>query len=503
DMITNGKLCVPFALMNKEKNLEDNNLGATLQTLVEKLKEPDKKVLYYKGYGHMGVMQNIPKHFFNKIGATIATGSTCDEAGEAGIVMGRHCNVNPDIEDLLHSDVIIVWGKNFTVTSNHIYNMVQDKTFITIDPNRTKIASLSDTFLQIKPKGDFVLASCILKYIQTNEIDEDTLGSINIKKRDFLLLVDALQNKKVSVMLGIGAQKYKEGAQIFHQIDKVFEVLGFYKGRNDKVWYIGNGRYRFNDVINKIDVQNTCEYADINFDKYDIVFIQAANPIITAMNSNRIKKELKNTYVIVMGTRDDETVKFADLIIPAKTYLQKKDVRLAYSHDEINEFEVCEETNNAISEYELTQFLFDAFGLDGLLNEDEYLSHYKKTIREKPQKLEFTNHNFDEVESLELKENEAYFLTSKTNKNLNSQFNADEYCYVHPSLNFNDDELISLKSDITEITLRVKNDETVFPNAVLCYAGNKKINQIIPNIVSDYGANGSFQDFIIKVNKVV
>jgi anaerobic selenocysteine-containing dehydrogenase len=177
DLITNGKLCLAFGYMQNEKTLQDKDLQNTLQKVVDKLKEPNKKILYYKGYGNMGVLQNTPKLFFEKIKATVAVGSICDEAGEAGLKLGRGNSVNPDIADLLKSEVIIVWGRSFTTSSSHIYNLVKDKTFITIDPVKNKIANLSKLHLQITPKGDYILAQELMNKLDNKDINYEKLST--------------------------------------------------------------------------------------------------------------------------------------------------------------------------------------------------------------------------------------------------------------------------------------------------------------------------------------
>jgi len=128
----------------------------------------------------MGVMQHILKKFFEKLGATIAVGSTCESSGEVGIELGRGYNVNPTIDDLISSEVIIVWGRNFTQTSNHIYNLVKEKIFITIDPVVTKIAKKSEVYLQIPPKGDYLLAKVLQNALDNKEIDKKDLSNQKI-----------------------------------------------------------------------------------------------------------------------------------------------------------------------------------------------------------------------------------------------------------------------------------------------------------------------------------
>ena len=204
--ITEGSLCKPFAYMMQEKKLEDKNLSVTLKKVKEVLSQKNKKILFYKGSGNMGVLQNIPKIFFEKIGATFASGSLCDNAGDAGINMGRGSNINPDIDELLNSDVVIVWGRNLTVTSRHIYNLIKDKRFITIDPYKTKIAKLSKLYLQIPPKGDYLLIQLLNKELSNKPLDNEILKKLNITQEQIKEFISLLKNKVTiqhSTKLGI------------------------------------------------------------------------------------------------------------------------------------------------------------------------------------------------------------------------------------------------------------------------------------------------------------
>lgn len=497
DYITNKKLCKNFAYLLKEENIIDKNLNDTLQKVANKLKEPNQKVLYYKGTGNIGVMQNIPKKFFEKLGATFADGSNCETSGEAGIEMGRKYSVNPTIKELQNSEVILVWGRNFTQTSKHIYNLVKDKIFITIDPVKTDIASKSDVFLQIPPKGDYLLAKVLQDSIDNKNIDVDDLEKLNISKEQLNQTIELLTNNKVSVMLGVGPQKYKEGAVIFHEIDKVCDKLNLFDGKNSGVWYLGNSGYPFDDKIS-VELTKTCSYADVKFDDYDIVFIQGANPLISSPNSQYLVESLKNTFVIFMGITANETSKYADIIIPAKTFLQKRDVRLSYGHDDISFCEICEENENAVSEYELTSYLYKAFSFDGLLSEDEYLDCFKVKGEEKPS-IKFIPQDTKNVELLDMKKDEFYLLTSKSTDTLNSQFKYDEYAYIHPSNGFVDNQIVTISSKIQTIQIKVKNDERVYSNSILIYAGNKQVNKITSNELSDCSTNATFQDIKLTV----
>jgi len=495
--ITKGSLCKPFVYLTKEQNIKDKNLENTLNEVVKVLKQKDKKILYYKGSGNMGVLQNTPKIFFEKLKATIASGSLCDNAGDAGIAWGRGQNINPSIDELLSSEVIVVWGRNLTVTSKHIYKLIKNKIFITIDPHNTKIAKKSQLFFQIPPKGDYSLIQQFNSALKNKALDEELLTKLNVSKEQITKLLELLKDKKVSFLMGLGFQKYKEGAQITHEIEKFASNFGVFDKVNKGMWYLANARYPFEDKISVCETK-TDVYPSIDFGSYDIVFIQGANPVVSAPNTAKIINGLKKTFLIYMGTTENDTASYSNITIPAKTFLQKQDVRLCYGHDEVVHCEVCEDTNEAISEYDFTSYMMKAFDFDGYLSCDEYLQPYSKAPKEKPQ-VNFIHHDVEDIPLLDIKEDEYYLLTSKHEDTINSQFKYDNCVYINPSNNYKDKEEITISSKYGQINVYVKNDINVHPKSLLFYAGHKDVNYLTPDKASDMGENAIFQDITLKI----
>ena len=107
NLVTNGKLCVNFANLLNEKNLQtafyenkEISLDESLNMLVEKLKlTTPVKTLFFKGSGNIGVMQNSTKNFFTQYGSNLTRGSLCDGGGNIGIEEGRGVVINPPIQN--------------------------------------------------------------------------------------------------------------------------------------------------------------------------------------------------------------------------------------------------------------------------------------------------------------------------------------------------------------------------------------------------------------------
>ncbi len=309
---TNGKLCVNFANLLKEENIksasfqgQNISLDESLTILVNKLKTiAPEKTLFYKGSGNLGVMQNAPKNFFTSYGSTLTRGSLCDGGGGAGIEAGRKNVINPPIQKLIDADVIVVWGRNFSVTSSHMYNLVKDKTFVTIDPIKTDIAKKSKIHMQINPKTDHELALLFTRFAYMQDLEdkefieefgsgadwffdisrnrpvvsyEATTGvSLSLVNEFF----DLIENKKVAIVLGLGVQKYFEGALITRCIDSFAAFMGFHKKDAGGVWYLSDSAFGYKNQFETKGTNKKVSIPKVDFGSYDLVFIQGANPVV-------------------------------------------------------------------------------------------------------------------------------------------------------------------------------------------------------------------------------
>lgn len=531
---TNGKLCVNFANLLKEENLKkafyenkEISLEESLNILVDKLKTTTpEKTLFYKGSGNIGVMQNSTKNFFTQFGSTLTRGSLCDGGGGAGIEAGRQNVINPPIQKLIDSDVIIVWGRNFTVTSSHMYNLVKDKTFITIDPTCTEIAKKSKIHMQINPKTDYELALLFTRFAHMQDLEdrefieefgngadwffdisrnrpvvsyETTTGIPLALVNEFF---DLIENKKVAIVLGLGVQKYFEGAQITRCIDSFAAFMGFHKKDAGGVWYLSDSAYGYKKQFEVKGKNKKVSIPQVDFASYDLVFIQGANPVVSAPNTKKVIEGLKKSFVVYFGTTLNDTCEYADLIIPSSSFLSKKDVRLSYGHElkAISQI-VKEKDENSISEYDLANYLLEEFGFDKLKDEDEIISYYENT---KPVLDEFET--FDFVEELDIeplyKEKTAdnfYLITAKNKKSLNSQFASDDFVYLNSSTKFkeNDEVLISSKNGSAKFIVKI--DDDIKSNCAFFFAGNKNVNYLTPALEDESSFSAMYQEVLVEI----
>lgn len=563
--VGNGALC---AILNKSMHEEPRiesaridgrevSLDEAMEAVRDALKQ--KSSLLWRGSGNMGVMQEVTNLFMEKIEGTLTKGSLCDGAGNAGIVTGRGVNKTLPLEQIKSADTVVIWGRNVTVTNAHIMPFLEGKKIVVIDPVKTAIAKKADYHLQLQPRTDYYVAIMLARFIFMEDSQNDEwLEEFAPEHEDFYdftrehrikpileycgtdlgqmgRVLNYLRNQKVVFLVGTGVQKYSTGAATLHAIDSLAATLGLFGQEGCGVHYLGDSKLGF---VNPFDVScKTVSKAVTNFSEFDTVLVQGGNPAESMPDSTRVCKELdKVENLIYFGLYENETSKRAKIVIPAKTFFEKEDVRLSYGHQYVEKMNKVVDSEIGISEYDFTKYLFDAFDLVGLESEqyyiDAWLTQCKKqgeqyispAYEEIPYKDGFGEEGDDEFEFIEeydddfintkrftkirtskknkVEDERFWLLSPKTNKALNTQFNRDNKVQIHPDFGYEEGEKVLLSSENGELELEVVLNEDIRINCVVVSSSTLGINMLTPSMVSEEGDNACYQEVKVTIAKL-
>jgi len=532
----------------------DEALAKLKEILNENLKS---ETLHYRGNGNFGLMQEVSDHFFAQVGAKLTEGSLCDGAGEAGILEGRGSNKNMPISEIAKSEVVIFWGRNPHTTSSHLLPLIKNKTIIVIDPVKTQIAKMADLHIQLKPHTDLYLAMMIARFLHINDIcDGNFLQEYASESEDYYELTQTIriksmlenmglslgvigdiltliEDKKVAIVCGVGIQKYRDGADIMRAIDAIATLLGLFAKEGSGVAYLGNSKEGIESPF-KTKAKRVSK-VDTPFDEFKTVFIQGANPLSQMPNTQRVQNAFAHTQNIVyFGLYENETSAIADLVIPAKTFLEKADIRTSYSHNAMLIMPKQIESAIGISEYDLTSYLCKEFDIE-LQSQEEYIEYFKSFSQEesdgslsvKGRAIMPYSEGFDtddgeflflEEVDIDKKANritltknqgkkrqeseEFYLITSKSSKALNSQFHRDNYVYLSSLLGYEEGKTVKISSSIGSVALSVKHNDDLRIDTVLIYSGTPGVNNLTSSLHSYEGKNAIYQEEKVILEKI-
>lgn len=510
---------------------------AHLQTLLREGREGNG-VLHYRSSGNFGLMQGVTDHFFASFGATLTDGSLCDGAGEAGILEGRGANRVLPPEQIEQADVVIVWGRNLHVSNSHLLPFIRGKELIVIDPVRTKLAEQADLFLQIKPAGDLYFAMLLARFVIIEGMHDEaylqrygsgfeeyfeltqtvrikaTLEQIGMSLGDIGSVLEKIREKRTVILTGVGIQKYRHGASVQRAIDALGVLLGLFGKEGCGVSFLGSSGAGIASPFEKakrFEPKATAEFSD-----YDTVFVQGANPAAQMPDSARVKDALsKAGHVVYFGLYENETSAMAELVIPAKSFLEKSDIRTAYGHNAILKMPQCEASAVGISEYDLASALCGTFGI-AIGSETEYLAHFEafgevdgeKTVVKGRKATPYADgFDTDDGEFLFLEEvdfdqdmaSDYFLITPKSPHSLNSQFRREMHVYMHPDCAMAEETMVTVSSASGEVALPLRHDDRLRGDCVLIYAGTPGVNNLTPSVLSYEGKNAVYQQNKVKV----
>ena len=547
---TAGFLCPHLNHYNEYETIKEPRykgkeitMDEALERLVSIFKNSaSKDILHYRGSGNFALMQEVTDHFFASYGATLTDGTLCDGAGEAGILEGRGSNKNMPLCEIKNSEVVIFWGRNPHTTSSHILPLIKDKTIIVIDPIKTKIAKMADLHIQLKPHSDIYLAMLLSRFLYIEgSCDEEFLEEyaseyedyyeltqgIRIKSTledidvtlgqvgDFLALI---KDKRVSIVCGVGIQKYRDGADVIRSIDAFATMLGLFGKEGCGVAYLGASKEGITSPFNT--KAKRVSKVDAEFGDFESVFIQGANPLSQMPDTNRVKESIKKCKnVVYFGLYENETSEIADLIIPAKSFLYKDDVRTSYSHNGMMFMDKILDAQNGISEYDLSAYLCREFGIE-IKSEQDYIKYFKNFAVCKMDGLYYVEGREDipykdgfdtddgeflfleELDAQKHKKGKFYLITPKAQTSLNSQFNRQKYAYINPFIGFRDGESVRISSINGSVELKVKLSNDIREDCIVIFSGTKGVNNLTTSKHSYEGKSAIFQEEMLEVESI-
>jgi len=359
-------------------------------------------ILPYSYAGNMGAINRFAGYpFFHRLGTTRLDQTICVAAAGAG--WEKHCGDIPGSppEKALDSDLIICWGINSKVTNIHFWHYaVRAKKrgckILVIDPYRNLTAKSADIYLSLKPGGDVALALGILKSliekhnINRKFIEEETEGFAGLS--DYLKRSDW---QEFVVQSGVRRERMEEMAEMFHSHPRIFLRLGIGLTRNSRggmamraitslaaaLGLYGAGRGRgilyssgsFRGVKDRLTYsslarQNTRKVNMIHLGHaltvldppLKALFVYNSNPLSVSPDSTMVRNGLmrEDLFTVVHEQVMTPTSRYADLLLPATTSLENRDIYTSYGHFYLSVVEpVISPVGEAKSNFDLFQSL--------------------------------------------------------------------------------------------------------------------------------------------------
>ena len=319
---------------------------------------------------------NFPERFFDHIGATEVNPDTvCNAAGHVALsyVFGNSVT-GFDPRTVRDSECILIWGANPSHCGPHVHKhwlREHGAKVIVIDPVRTDTAVSADLHLQVRPGADAALAFAMLHVMRREALVdenyikdhvqgyEEVLPSIECCTPEWgkavtdipVTLIEQaarLYARGPSLLwLGQGLQRQPRGGNVFRACAMLPALTG-------NIGKPGAGFYYLNDTIGiggrsggapgykksqTNDGPALVSQMDIPALLQDPAAIRSyvvwnCNPLASNPNQASMEKGLarEDLFTVVIDCFMTDTADYADIVLPAASFLEFDDVCSSYFH---------------------------------------------------------------------------------------------------------------------------------------------------------------------------
>ena len=334
-------------------------------------------LLGYCYSSHQGLMnRGLPNGLFHAMGTSrLWAGTVCDSCMDAAWEATVGSIGGADPESVTESDLVICWGADLFATNVHFWAKLdverkrRNLPFVVIDPRRTRSAQNADWHIPIRIGTDAALALGIMHVLVRDGLcDRDyiaahTLGFDRVEQTvlprftpDHVASITGVTAadverlatmygaaKKSLIRLGWGMTRYTYGGQALRAVALLPGVTGAYGRYGGGAVNGTNASFELNyNAVRK--PSGPAETRTINHNRLGealleatdppirALFIAANNPAVTCPDSVKTRRGLarEDLFTVVHDPFLTMTARYADIVLPATTYLETEDFFRAY-----------------------------------------------------------------------------------------------------------------------------------------------------------------------------
>jgi anaerobic selenocysteine-containing dehydrogenase len=333
-------------------------------------------LLGYSYSSHQGqINRHLPNGLFHAMGTSrLLAGTVCDTCADVAweMTLGPVGCVDPDT--IAESELIVVWGADLKAVNVHLWQKAEQRQkqgvkIIVIDPNRNRTAIGADWHIPIKIGTDAALAigivhilvrdgKCDDAYLAANTLGFDQWKSevvanfppARVAEITGLTVADVERlaamygaTKKSFLRIGWGMTRLARGGQAMRAVAVLPAVTGAYAVRGGGAMSVTAGSMDFNfSAVRK--PSGPAETRLVNHSllgeallttrdpPINALFIASNNPAVTCPDTRKVKQGLsrEDLFTVVHDPMMTDTARYADIVLPATTYLETSDFYRGY-----------------------------------------------------------------------------------------------------------------------------------------------------------------------------
>jgi anaerobic selenocysteine-containing dehydrogenase len=333
-------------------------------------------ILGYCYSAHQGQLNRwLPMALFHTLGTTrLQPGTICDTCSDVAWEMTCGPVGGADPESMIDSDLIISWSADLVTTAVHAWAKTEEarargSQLVVIDPRRSRTAAQADWHIAPRIGTDAALALGVMHVLVRDGLADrgylarQTVGFDRLEREvlprfapgrvseitglpaaDIERLAHLYGRARAPyIRIGFGMSRNSQGGQAIRAVACLPAVVGAYAKRGGGALLATVGGFGFSFeavrrpsgpaatrlVNHSLLGQALLEMRD---PPIRALFVSANNPAVTCPDSAAVRRGLmrEDLFTVVHDPFLTDTARYADLVLPATTYLETEDLFRAY-----------------------------------------------------------------------------------------------------------------------------------------------------------------------------
>ena len=333
-------------------------------------------ILGYCYSAHQGqINRGLMLGLFHALGSTrLLAGTVCDSCAEAGWDAACGSVGGADPETVEQSDLIIAWGADLMTTNVHIWPFVErarsrGATLVVIEPRRSATAERADWDLRVKVGTDAALALGLMhvlardglanrdylarKTLGFDKVEREVLPRFSPERVAAITGVSATDLVRLAhlygkarapfIRLGEGMSRSHQGGQAIRTVALLPGVVGAYDKPGGGALLMTAPTFGF-DASPIRKPSGPAQTRTVNHSRLGealltmkdpplrALFVAGNNPAVTCPDSAAVRRGLarEDLFTVVHDPLLSDTARYADIVLPAASYLESEDVLRGY-----------------------------------------------------------------------------------------------------------------------------------------------------------------------------
>ncbi len=344
-----------------------------------------ESILPYSYAGTIGQLGfgSMDRRFFHRLGASQLDRTICASAGTAALNAVYGTRLGPEPQSIIHARLIVAWGANIHGNNIHLWPFIEQARrngakLIAIDPYQTKTARLADQHIGIRPGTDTALAMGMMHVILREALEDRayikacTHGFEALRER---VMTTDYAPERVAVITGIeadsivalarayattapalirlnyGIQRTDNGGTAARAVGMLPLLTGAWKHHGGGLLLSTSAAFGFNktrlempELMQASPLGRTARtvnmsrlghaLSEMRDPAVHALFVYNSNPAAVAPNQNAVLRGMRrdDLFTVVHDCFFTDTADYADIVLPAPTFLEQDDVQGAYGH---------------------------------------------------------------------------------------------------------------------------------------------------------------------------